>query len=73
MTHNKILNPRLAPNWLTNVKVIERGPNLGASGTGPLTLTNANKCQQKTSVNHPHQFLVLANEILPDQILVHMM
>ena len=33
---NKVLNPRLAPNWFTNVKVIEIAPDLGVSGTGPL-------------------------------------
>ena len=32
---NQILNVKLAPNWLTNVKVIEITLNPGASGTGP--------------------------------------
>ena len=30
-----MLNPKLAPNWITNVKVIETTPNPGVSGTGP--------------------------------------
>ena len=33
---SKILNPKLAPNWFTNVKVTEITPNPGVSGTGPL-------------------------------------
>ena len=33
---NKILNPKLAPNWFINVKVIEITHDLGVSGTGPL-------------------------------------
>ena len=33
---NQILNSKLAPNWFTNVQVIEITPNPGLSGTGPL-------------------------------------
>ena len=36
----KILNPKLAPNWFTNVKVIEIMPNLGVNGTGPLQVSS---------------------------------
>ena len=32
---NKSLNPDLAPNWFTSVKVIEITPNPGVSGAGP--------------------------------------
>ena len=32
---SQILNPKLAPNLFTNVKVIEITPNPGVSGTGP--------------------------------------
>ena len=31
---NWILNPKLAPIWFTNVKVIEITPSPGVSGTG---------------------------------------
>ena len=31
-----MLNPKLAPNWFTDVKVIEITPNPGISGTVPL-------------------------------------
>ena len=33
---NWILNPNIAPNWFTNVKVIEITPYPGVSGTVPL-------------------------------------
>ena len=33
---NKILNPKLSPNWFSNVKVIEIKSNPGVCGTGPL-------------------------------------
>ena len=32
---DKIPNPKSAPNWFTNIKVIEITPNSGVSGTGP--------------------------------------
>ena len=33
---NKILNPKLAPDWLANIKVIKIMPNPGISGSGQL-------------------------------------
>ena len=33
---NKILDPYLAPNWFTKVKVIEKTPNPRVSERGPL-------------------------------------
>ena len=39
----KILNAKIAPNWLTNVKVIEIMPNQGVSGTGPLSKRKHNQ------------------------------
>ena len=37
------LNPKLAPNWFTNVKVIEITPNPGLSGIGPFILLRFEK------------------------------